>query len=282
MSDAQAQSCSELNGRPAGLLGWLGLPLEDFRRVRESRHVLWNLVNIRLTVRYHRSLLGFLWSLLNPLLTLSVLALVFSQLLEKDLKVYAIYLFSGRVPWSFFSELVNTGGRSMISAEGMIKKVRLPCLIFPLQSLLVSLTNFVLSLVALLILSLLIRPELPIQLVMVPLAIVLLAIFSFGFILLLTTLTTYFRDLEHITSVFLRAWFFLSPILYSPERLKGHAYLLYFNPMTYYLELFHDAIHYGRWSSPHVVGMAAALAFGMLFIGYVAFKSKERDFVYRL
>jgi ABC-type polysaccharide/polyol phosphate export permease len=130
-----------------------------------SRNVLSQLVAQQLILRYRRTVLGYLWTLINPLLMMSVMALVFATLFKADLKTFAVFLFAGMIPWNFFNSVVTQSGMSFINNEGLIKKIYLPKAIFPLSIAFALLIDSVLSFLALFVIilaiggSLVIPPE---------------------------------------------------------------------------------------------------------------------------
>ena len=136
--------------RARGPSRWVGAgPPGTARSWSGSGRSIQNMVVQELRVRYQRSFLGFLWTLLNPILMMTMLALVFSQLFKMKAGNYAVYLFAGMVPWNFLSAAMNDFAFCIILNEGLIRKIYLPKLVFPLAKLLVNLTTFLLSLVAL-------------------------------------------------------------------------------------------------------------------------------------
>ena len=211
--------------RPARTpLHWLGLIRRDVVELRKFWPVIQNLVTQDLRVRYHRSVLGFFWTLLNPILMMTTLALVFSQLMgsvEQGPSKYAIYLFAGMVPWTFLSGCLSECSYCIITNEGLIRKIYLPKLVFPLTRVLTNLTTFVLSMGALFLLLVPLEARFSAALLALPLAVALLALFSLGLGLILATLNTFFRDAGHLVGVILQAWYFATPIIYRAVFVAG-------------------------------------------------------------
>ena len=255
----------------------------DCCEIWEFRYVLMNRVMTQLRMRYHHSVLGFLWSLLNPLLMLAVLTVIFSALWHQDPKETAFYLFSGRLPWTFFNEVLLNGSRSIIGGENLLRNVYFPKILLPIETLVFSLCNFFFEITALFLLFTLAGMPVHSSIIIFPIAVVLLMLFSFGGALILSALTVYFRDLEHLTNTALYALFFLSPILYRIDQLSPHAQrLARINPIATFLGLFQDCLFYGQWPAWHSYAMAAAMSVGLLLIGYVIFSRLEDNFIYRL
>jgi ABC-type polysaccharide/polyol phosphate export permease len=260
----------------------------DLRGLHYFRHAMANFVIGQLKVRYQRSALGFLWTLLNPILTMAVLALVFSQVLKIPMHDYVLYLFSGMIPWQFFSACVENGSRSLIVREHLIRKVSVQKLIFPLSDVVVAAVNMCFAMTALfIILNCLgatgfVKVGLHVQLVLLPVGMLFLMLFSLGAALVSMTLVTRFRDFEHVIGVLLQAFYFACPILYTPDLLGDHASLLDFNPMAHLLAFFQHSMYYGTWPEPMHWVAGPASAIGMLVIGYVVYKRHEHNYIFLL
>jgi ABC-2 type transport system permease protein/lipopolysaccharide transport system permease protein len=237
-----------------------------------------------LRVRYQRSFLGFVWTLLNPILMMTTLALVFSKLFKSDNPAsYAIYLFAGLVPWGFLSGSLNECAVCIINNENLIKKIYLPKLVFPLAKTLINLTTCLLSMAALFLLMLPLGAKFSPALLALPLAIGLLFAFTLGLSLIVATANTFYRDCGHLVSVVLQAWYFVTPIIYhdylldEPERWK-----FWLNPAYPFLQIFQTIISDGAWPHLTTICIAAGIATVSLGIGYAVFKSQEDKLVFRL
>lgn len=263
-------------------LHWWRMIRQDAHGLRKHRYVLGSLVATKLKVRYRRSALGFLSALMHPILMLSILTAVFSQIMRMDVGKYALYLFSGQVPWQFFSDAVINGSRSFISNEMLIKKVDVLKLVFPLGDILVAVVNMLFAMTALFIVFQFIGAKLYVQLVLLPFGMIMLFLFAFGIVLVQMTLVTYFRDFEHITQVFLQAFFFACPIIYPARMLGRYSFVLQWNPMTHLLEFFRCAFYHGTWPSLNVWLAASAGTLVSATVGYAVYKWREQDYVFRL
>ena len=250
-----------------------------------DRFVIGYQVVANLKVRYQQSFLGVIWSLLNPILMLGVLAVVFSQIMNRRTVDMTFYLFSGLVPWQFFNGLISTSGKTLVGKASILTKIRINKLVFPVANLIDGLITLMLTVVALLILLCLIfRMPLHPQLVLFPLAALVLVVFSLGLSLFLMVATIYFRDLEHMMSVVLRGWYFFTPILYPIDRITNPKILaaLNLNPMTHILRLFQKCIYAGQWPTAMEWAIPSVIAVSMLVIGYITYKSREDDLIFRL
>lgn len=247
------------------------------------RSVFNQLVRQHLVLRYRRTMLGFLWTLINPLLMLSVTAIVFSTIFKLDLVTYSIYLFAGMVPWTFFSTSTTQACGALISNEGLIKKIYLPKIIFPLSVCVGNLVDSLLAFAALFLLVLGFGGTLSWALLFIPIAFVLLFIFTLGVSLALATVTVYFRDVQYMVGILLQAVFFLTPIIYKRDGLSGAAAdLVALNPLLHFIDLFRLPLHEARLPSGATVLTASALAVLSLAIGWLIFTRQEKKIVYRL
>jgi ABC-type polysaccharide/polyol phosphate export permease len=267
---------------PRGPSLWLARMDEDRRQLVKFWPVIQNMVVGELRVRYQRSILGFVWSLLNPLLMMVVLSWVFASL-NSDTENYSLFLFAGMVPWSFLSTCLNDCAVCVIANEGLIRKIYVPKLVFPLARVLIGLVTFVLSLGALFLLLWPLGARLHLSMLLLPFVILLLAMFSLGLGLIVATANTFFRDCGHLVSVVLQAWYFATPILFPitkfPDSIRWRLRL---NPAYYFIELFHEVLYAGNWPRIGLVAAAALIATASLGIGYAIFKSHEDKMVFRL
>ncbi|KKK88954.1 hypothetical protein LCGC14_2737980, partial [marine sediment metagenome] len=221
-----------------------------FGELFASRNVLWQLVAQQLILRYRRTALGYLWTLINPLLMMSIMALVFSTLFNADLKTFAVFLFTGMIPWNFFSSVVTQSGTSFINNEGLIKKIYLPKIIFPLSITSALLIDTVFSFFALFIIILTLGSPLSWAVLFIPIAFLLLFLFTLGIGLITSIATVYFRDLQYVILIIMQALFFLTPILYKPDALKGKvAWLITLNPVVPFIDLFRAPLYLGSLPS---------------------------------
>ena len=242
--------------------------------------LLEELVKKDLKIKYRKSILGYLWSILNPLLMMTVLTIVFSNLFKFDIPNYPLYLLSGQLLFSFYSDATNQSMTSIINGASLIKKVYLTKYIFPFSRIVSSFITMLFSLFALLIVMLATNSEFYLTLLLVPVALCYLFIFSVGIGMLLATIVVYFRDIEYLYGVFLTIFMYLTPIIYPlsivPDWLK--CFILW-NPMTSYVEFFRKCVMYGQWPSLELHLTCIIWAMLMLMIGVTFFEKKENTFI---
>jgi ABC-2 type transport system permease protein len=252
--------------------------------IRDSyryRQLIWALALKELTVRYKRSVLGFLWALLNPALMMLVLTLVFSTIMQFPIRHYAIFLLSVLLPWTFFAQSLSYAVEAIVGNGDLIKKVKVPKLVFPVAAVVANIINLLLSLIPLAILVPAMRHPFYWTWLYLPVPMLALIIFTLGVTFFFATANVFYRDFAHIVQVILSAWFYLTPVIYSLDLLpEGRRWLFKLNPMLYVINGFRLAVYYGmlpKWPS---ILASFVCAFAALFIGYTVFRKYQDDFVF--
>jgi ABC-type polysaccharide/polyol phosphate export permease len=249
--------------------------------IYRNRELIWTLALRELRVRYKRSALGFLWSLLNPLLTMIILSIVFSKVVRIGVSHYAIFLMSALLPWTFLAQTLAYSAESIVSNGDLLKKVYVAKSVFPVAAVLSNVINFLLSLIPLAILIAAFRFPFHWTLLYLPLPLVGLVLFALGCAFFCSAANVFFRDVAHILQVVLSAWFYASPVIYSLDFVPSR-YQIFFrlNPMVYILNGFRLSIYYGLL--PSKVSVAASLGVGLatVVIGYAFFRRTEDSFVF--
>jgi len=265
---------------------WLAIVRNDVRELTHFWPVVQNMVAQELRVRYHRSILGFLWTLINPILMMATLTMVFSQVFHNpDWKHYAIFLFAGQVPWTMFVGSLSDCATSIVANEGLIRKIYLPKLIFPIARVMINLTTFLLSMVALYVLAIPMGAKLSAAMVLLPVIVALFTTFALGLGLFLAVANTFYRDTGHLITVILQAWYFATPIIWgssAKEMTPTMEARCWLNPAYPFIRMFQMIIRDGQWPTSNLFLAAAFIATVSLGIGYVTFKSHENKLVFRL
>ncbi|MBY0548393.1 MAG: ABC transporter permease [Candidatus Obscuribacterales bacterium] len=233
--------------------------------------------------RYHNSVVGFGWSLLNPLLTMGVMALIFSLVFHQDPKRFTVYLFGSMLPWTYIVESLVGGSTALTAHESFLKKLYLPKTFFPLVVVCVATCNFLLSMISLLILGFAFGMKPSLSLLLLPLATAVLFSFNFAMALLLAVGTVYLRDLTHLVTVFLGVVFYMMPIIYPidqmPQEYRG---LFLCNPFYYFLCLFRALLYEARIPTAQEWSIPVGISFVALFCALYVLRKKDKDIVYRL
>ena len=229
--------------------------------LKKFRHLLVLMVKRDFITRYRRSVLGILWSMLNPLLTMAVLVIVFSFLFRFDIPHFAVYVLSGQIIFGLFSESTNQAMTSIISNAGVIKKVYVPKYIFPVSRTVSSVVNFVFAFAAFLLVVFVTRAPLHWTVILVPLPVLYTFMFALGVGMLLSSMAVFFRDLQHLYGVVLSAWMFFTPIIYPVSILPERVFhLMHLNPLFHYVSYFRalalDGSIPGLWENVICLGFA--------------------------
>jgi len=241
------------------------------------------LVSTSIKTRYKRSALGVVWTLLNPLLTTIVLSIAFSQLFRFQIENYTIYLLVGLILWSFFSQATTQSMSTLIWGSSLIKRIYVPRTIFAISVMGNALTNFLLALIPLGLIMLFMRHPFTFALLWLPLAILLMAMFTLGLALFISTLAVYFVDVVDLYSILMTVWFYLTLVIYPIEIVpEKFALLVTLNPMTFMLDLFRSIIYLGEPPTSQAWGIATGLAVFFLGLGWLVFTRKANDFAYRI
>jgi len=250
------------------------------QEVAQYHELIWELAIKELRVRYKRSLLGFFWALLHPLLMMIVLSVVFSQVMRVPVPHYSIFLISALLPWTFFSQALSYSVESIVANGELLKKVYVPRTVFPLAAVLANIINFLLSLIPLVALLLVLRFPFHWTWIYLPVPLLGLLLFTIGFGLFFAAANVFFRDLSHILQVVLAAWFYLSPVIYSAEFIPAqYRHFARLNPMSYPLDGFREAIYYGRIPSWQFSAVTLTIGIAALWIGYGFFRRVQDSLV---
>jgi len=261
--------------------------VEYLKEVYRLREFVRNLVIRDLKVRYKRSYLGFLWTMLSPLFLMVILTVVFTRITGGDIPNFPIFLLSALLVWNFFSQSTILSAFSVINNAPIIGKVYLPKIVFPLAQVISNVVHLILSLVSLLIIMLIIGTRIGPAMLFLPVSIVLLILFTLGVCLLVATINVYFRDMANIMEILLTAWFFLTPILYAPQFLSDKMrFILYLNPMFYMVQCFREPIYgsgYGGYIPDGVFLLKSCfVSLLMLVVGLVIFYRNDDSFYFHL
>lgn len=245
------------------------------------RELFFQLVSRDIKLKYRRSVLGYLWSVLNPLMTMVIMTVVFSAMLARGIENFPVYLLSGSLLFSFMSGAVSRAAPSVIGGAALLKKIYIPKYIFTLASVTSELVTMLFSLGALVIVVLATGLRLSWRVALIPIPVIELYVFSLGLGLFLAQAMVFFRDVQYIWGVLSTAWMYLTPIFYPvsllPENVRSA--VTGFNPMYYYIAQFRYFVlgGAGGWRGDALRGAAAAAV--MLLLGLAMFSRNKNKFV---
>lgn len=240
------------------------------------RDLVLALVARDLKVRYRRSMIGFVWTMLQPLLTMLVLRTVFSSLFQaKSTEVpynYAVFVLAGLLFWNFFSQSIVSSMNSLRGNAGLLQKLPVPTIVFPLATVLSGLVNLVLALVPLFLILLITGHPLRPSLFFLPVSILVVALFTLGAGLLLAPLSVFFSDVVELVGMVLTLLMYLTPVIYPKDIVPADwRWVVRFNPIRSILEVFRDPIYQGEIPPLSHLGVAVGVAVLALVVGGVVF-----------
>ncbi len=231
-------------------------------------------------VRYRKSVLGLLWTVLNPLLMMCVITVVFSTLFRQNIPNFPIYYLAGSLIFSFNSEATSNGLYSIIGSASLIKKVYIPKYLLPISKVLSALVNLGFSLVAMFVVMIVTGAPFHATLLLMPLPIFYVFLFTSGLSLLLAAATVYFRDIAHFWGVFVLAWTYFTPIFYPVTILPSFAMkIMQLNPMYHYVTYMRDVVLYGTFPGMKENLICFLIGAVTLLIGLWVFYRKQDRFV---
>ena len=246
-----------------------------------SKHhwLIFELVKREIKLRYRGTWLGFLWSMLNPLIMMGVYTLVFSFYIRIDIPRYPAFIICALLPWIWFSEAVTTGTNCLVDRPGFVRDTIFPSEVLPITAVATGMMNYVFSLPVLLIILLIFRITLGWQLIALPVIMTVQFLFTLGVVFFLGTYHVFFRDLRYIVQLVLLAAFFLTPIIYDysivPERF---ILILKLNPMTHIINGYRQVFFYNEWPFWDNIGYVFILSIVLIFVGFWSFERQRESF----
>ncbi len=191
------------------------------------KNLLYELVTRDIKVRYRRSVLGILWTILNPILMMIVMTIVFSTLFRFEIEHFPIYFFCGNIIFSFMVTATSDALQSILGGASLIKKVYIPKYIFPVSKVLSSGVNLFFSYIAMLLVMIATGVEFHLTMLLTPIVVFYVMLFSIGLGLILAAMMVFFRDIAHLYGVFTMAWMYLTPIFYPVSLLAEKSPLVF-------------------------------------------------------
>lgn len=248
------------------------------------REMIFSLVRRDLKGRYKGSVLGFLWTFLNPLLQLLIYTFVFSVVMRNDVRDYYLFLFVALVPWIFFSSSVAGGASCIWSQKEMVKKIYFPREVLPISFVLSQFVNMCLCFLVIFgVLAFSNRGIDLFAILYLPVVLFVEFLLALGITMITSACTVYFRDLEYILSIITMGWQFLTPVMYSVEMVPQKIrFVFYANPMTAIIEAYRDILYIGK--IPYLPSLCIAFLIGsfLLIFGTVLFEKLQMRFAEEL
>lgn len=254
-----------------------------FKRLYDYREMLKTSIKKDIGGKYKNSFLGVLWSFVNPLLQIIVYAIIFPLIMKSDIEYYVVFMVCGLIPWNYFSTVINRTSFTMIENGNIIKKVYFPREILPISVVTSETVTFLISSILILLFTLGYGLGLTINIVFYPLILLVQYVLLIGISLIVSSVTVYFRDLQHFIGVLLQLFFYATPIVYAVDTIpENFRWILKYNPMTYIIEGYRD-IFWGQ-TTPNIMTLLIVLGIGILLCitGYFVFNKLQKKFAEEL
>jgi ABC-2 type transport system permease protein len=254
--------------------------INEIRDLVAHRNLLWNLVRRDLTVRYKRSMIGFFWTMLNPLLTMLILTVVFSTIFRfQGIENYPTYFLSAYLVFGFFAQTTNQSMQSLAWNGALMKRVRVPKSIFAVSTTLSGLVNLLLAYIPLFLIMIATGAPICSTVLFLPISFLLIAMFTLGVSLVLSAMAVYFEDVQHMYQVVTIGLMYLTPIIYPIGIIPFRwLWVIRANPLTHLVKLARDPVYGCTLPGLHVILASSAAAVIALVIGWVVFHRLARGF----
>ncbi|TQR43699.1 ABC transporter permease [Paenibacillus popilliae] len=253
--------------------------MSKFKEIYSYRQMLKSMVLTDLRTRYKGSVLGFLWTFLNPLLLLVIYSVVFSIIMRMNIENYPMFLFVAMLPWTYFQSAIMSSSGIIIRNGSLVKKIFFPREILPISTVLGAAINYLFGIVILIPSLIFFGISIKWTISLFPIILIIQTILTLGISYIVSALTVFFRDLEHIIGIIFTAAFYITPIIYpvtmAPEKFQKWFYL---NPMTTIVESYRDILFYGKIPSLSNLSVSLITAVIFLLLGQYLFSKMQKRF----
>lgn len=254
--------------------------LQRIRNIYAYRDMIYSLVRRELRGRYKGSVLGFLWTYINPLCQVVIYSAVFSVIFKVNIDKFYLYLIIGMMPWTFFNTSVQGGATCVRAQADMVKKIYFPREVIPISYVTSAFVNMLLSFIIVFLVVFLSGIGFKMSaLLYLPLIMAIEYIFALGVAFVVSSITVYFRDLEQIVGVIMMAWIYITPIMYNMEYVpEQYKQLVVMNPMTPIVEVYHQILYYQMIPTTDYLLLAVGNSFIVFAVGFIVFAKLDRNF----
>ena len=254
-----------------------------FKKIYNYRELLKSNVKKEIRGRYKNSILGIMWSFLNPLLQLLVYAVIFGALLGGNDSTYHIYICVALIPWTYFTTTITQAAFTIIGNGDIIKKVYFPREILPISVVTSGAVNFAISTIIILAFVIFSGIGISKYILLYPFILLVQYVLLLGISFIVSAITVYFRDLEHIIGIILMAAFYGTPIVYKLEQLPANLQILMkLNPMTHLINAYRAIFYYHQLPNMKMLGILLIASIGLTVVGYYIFKKLQKGFAEQL
>ena len=254
-----------------------------FKELYQYRELIKTNVHKEIRGKYKGSILGVLWSFLNPLLMVAVYAIVFPYLMRMTQENYLVFLITGVIPWVFFTTVVTTGCNCVWINGGIIKKVYFPRSILPISVVVAALINFLISCIIILIFVFFSGIGFSLNILWLPVIALIQSVLSLGILLILSAINVYVKDVEYLVQFIMNLVFYATPIIYNVSMFPAKfRWVLYLNPMAHLIDAYRAIFYYKTMPNLQSLGAVGAASLVVLILGYLVFSKLEKGFAEEL
>ena len=254
-----------------------------FKELYQYRELLKTNVHKEIRGKYKGSILGVLWSFLNPLLMVVVYAIVFPYLMRMTQDNYLVFLITGVIPWVFFTQVVTSGCNCVWTNGGIIKKVYFPRAILPISVVCAALINFLISCIIILIFVFFSGIGFSLNILWLPIIALFQSMLSLGLLFALSSINVYVKDVEYLVQFLMNLLFYATPIIYNVTMFPAKfRWILYLNPMAHLIDAYRSIFYYKTMPNLESLGIVGIVSMVVLVLGYLIFKKLEKGFAEEL
>lgn len=257
--------------------------MKVFKNLYEYRELLKSSIKKDVGGKYKNSVLGVLWSFLYPLLQIAVYAIVFPLIMRSNMENYTVFVCCGLIPWNFFSTAISRSSFTMIENGNILKKVYFPREILPISVVTSEAVNFVISTIIILALVLGTGMGLTWYVIFYPVILLIQYILLIGISLFVSSITVYFRDLQHFIGIALQLLFYATPIVYATNIIpESYQWILRLNPMTFIIDGYRSIFYYQQQPDFISLGITLLVSLILCVVGYLLFSKLQKRFAEEL
>ena len=257
--------------------------MKVFKNLYEYRELLKSSIKKDVGGKYKNSVLGVLWSFLYPLLQIAVYAIVFPLIMRSNMENYTVFVCCGLIPWNFFSTAISRSSFTMIENGNILKKVYFPREILPISVVTSEAVNFVISTIIILAFVLGTGMGLTWYVIFYPVILLIQYILLIGISLFVSSITVYFRDLQHFIGIALQLLFYATPIVYATNIIpESYQWILRLNPMTFIIDGYRSIFYYQQQPDLISLGITLLVSLILCVVGYLLFSKLQKRFAEEL
>ena len=255
-----------------------------FENIYKYRELLKNNVKKEIRGRYKNSVLGVIWTFLNPLLQLAVYAFIFPLILKTTQEYYVIFVCVGLIPWTFFTATISQSTGTVIANGNIVKKVYFPREILPISVVTSAMVNFIISTLIIIVFCFIYGLGIELKyIIFYPVVLIIQYILQLGISFILSWVTVYFRDLEHFVQIALQVMFYATPIVYAGDTIpEAFSFIIKLNPMAHIIDGYRAIFYYQTMPDWPSLGILLVASIVLCIIGYFIFKRLQRGFAEEL